>query len=97
MGINLILLKRKIFKNFIYLSPVYIFLSLLQIPFLSNPVVHHDNTRYFFGSFSELTKSSLTLSSCGYDTQFLWLMRIGRPLSPILECANYKYIKTLQI
>ena len=94
--IDVSLLKRKFFNDIFYLGPVYIFLLLLQIPFLSNPVVHHDNTRYFFGSFSELTKSSLSLSSCGYDTQFIWLMRIGRPLTAILECANYKYIKTLQ-
>ena len=84
-------MKEKILNNVIFLAPIYILLSILQIPFLNTSAVHHDNTRYFFGSFSELTKSV-----CWNDTQFFWLLRIGRPLTAIFECWNFKYISTFQ-
>ena len=82
---------KKILKSIFFLAPTQILLLLLQIPFLTTIAVHHDNNRYFFGSFSELTKSS-----CFNDTQFVWLWIIGRPLTGIFECLNFKYINTFQ-
>src|SRR5579863_2969534 len=63
-------------------------LAVVEAAALTNSFVHHDQYRYFIETLTNPGLKKL----CESDRQYLWLYKIGRPITAEIECFIFRSV-----
>lgn len=66
-------------------------ISLIAMPMLFSPIPHHDSVRHLLS----VGEATLSPETCRQDPQSALLIRLGRPVTAVIECGQFHLIDSL--